>query len=235
MRESDEEFARERASRYLLGVAFMIARRRLHPGELLRCGSVGRRRRRDRVQRRQEPATTATAIPTASGGIDTIRQISSVVLTCAYLFGVHDPTLIVASLLYCVPYVVILVLAGFAAWGHRPAMPGPPRQMAMLIGEMGIGTAALPQGDVLLLGWLTNSTVVGYYTITLDGGHRAGGHRAGVRHDLPRAAAQERRRSVGGPEAAHHARASRRSSGDGAHHRHRSCCSRPRRHRWPRP
>ena len=72
-----------------------------------------------------------------------------------------------ASLFYCAPYAVIVALAGFAAYGHRPAMPGPPRQIAILIGEMGIGTSLYLQGDVLLLGWLTSSTVFGYYNITL--------------------------------------------------------------------
>ena len=43
-------------------------------------------------------------------------------------------------------------------------MPGPPRLIAALIGEM-LGTMAYLQGDVLLLGWLTNSTIVGYYTL----------------------------------------------------------------------
>jgi O-antigen/teichoic acid export membrane protein len=37
--------------------------------------------------------------------------------------------------------------------------------MAALTGEM-LGTAAYLQGDVLLLGALTNSTTVGYYTLT---------------------------------------------------------------------
>jgi O-antigen/teichoic acid export membrane protein len=44
-------------------------------------------------------------------------------------------------------------------------LPGPPRLMAALTGEM-LGTAAYLQGDVLLLGALTNSTTVGYYTLT---------------------------------------------------------------------
>jgi hypothetical protein len=49
--------------------------------------------------------------------------------------------------------------------GHRPTLPGSPRLIAGLAGEM-LGTALYLQGDVLLLGWLTNSEIVGYYSIT---------------------------------------------------------------------
>ena len=47
---------------------------------------------------------------------------------------------------------------------HRPAIPGPPRLIAALTGEM-LGTMAYLQADVLLLAWLTNTTIVGYYTL----------------------------------------------------------------------
>jgi O-antigen/teichoic acid export membrane protein len=166
MRESDEEFARERASRFLLGATLMVAGVVFIPvsyfvwfGLVVAGGEIA-----FNVVKSQD---TRDGHPDRVWRYDAIRQITSVVLTCGYLFGVHDPTLIVASLFYCAPYAVILVLAGFAAYGHRPAMPGPPRQIAILIGEMGIGTSLYLQGDVLLLGWLTSSTVVGYYNITL--------------------------------------------------------------------
>ena len=75
---------------------------------------------------------------------DAIRQTSSVVLVCAYLFAVDDPTLKVTSLLYCVPYAVILVLAGFAAVrGHRPGCRDRRGRWSILTGEM-LGTAAIP-------------------------------------------------------------------------------------------
>ena len=166
VRESDEEFARERASRYLLGATFMIAGAAFIPvsyfvwfGFVVAGGEI--------VFNVIKSQNNRDGHPDRVWRYDATRQTSSVLLTCAYLFGVHDPGLITASLLYCAPYFVILVLAGFAAWGHRPAMPGPVRQMAILIGEMGIGTALYLQGDVLLLGWLTNATEVGYYNISL--------------------------------------------------------------------
>jgi O-antigen/teichoic acid export membrane protein len=57
------------------------------------------------------------------------------------------------------------VLAGFTVRGHRPQWPGPLRTILVLSGEM-LGTAAFLQGDILLLGWLTDTTVVGYYNLT---------------------------------------------------------------------
>jgi len=165
MRESDEEFAAERVSRFLMGAVFIVAGAALTSvsyfvwfGLAVAGGEIVFNSLKSRSAREGHPDVVWRW--------DAIRQTSSVVLTCAYLFGVSDPSLQVASLLYCTPYLVILVLAGIVVRGHRPAMPGPVRQMAILIGEMG-GTVAYLQADVLLLGWLTNSTVVGYYNIPL--------------------------------------------------------------------
>jgi hypothetical protein len=97
--------------------------------------------------------------------MDTARQTTSVLAASGYLYVAHAPTLLTASLMYCTPYVMIVVLGGLAVRKHRPAIPGPPRLIAALSGEM-LGTAAYLQGDVLLLGWLTNSTIVGYYSLT---------------------------------------------------------------------
>jgi O-antigen/teichoic acid export membrane protein len=165
IRESDEEFAAERVSRFLMGAVFIVAGAALTSvsyfvwfGLAVAGGEI--------VFNSLKSRSARDGHPDVVWRLDAIRQTSSVVLTCAYLFGMSDPTLQVASLLYCAPYLVILVLAANAVRGHRPAMPGPVRQMAILIGEMG-GTVAYLQADVLLLGWLTNSTVVGYYNIPL--------------------------------------------------------------------
>lgn len=166
IRESEEEFNRERASRYLAGIALVVAGLALVPfnyflwfGLVMAGGEVVFNSLKSRAGRDGHPDLVWR--------YDAIRQTTSVVVVCAYLFAVDDPTLRTASFLYCTPYVVILVLAGLAVRGHRPAMPGPLRQMAYLSAEMGLGTAVYLQGDVLLLGFLTNSTVVGYYNITL--------------------------------------------------------------------
>jgi hypothetical protein len=86
-------------------------------------------------------------------------------LGCIYLFATDHPTLLGACLLYCAPYAVIIVITGFVVRGHRPLWPGSPRLIAVISGEM-LGTALYLQGDVLLLGWLTNSEIVGYYSLT---------------------------------------------------------------------
>jgi O-antigen/teichoic acid export membrane protein len=168
IRESDEDFNRERSSRYLVGVALVVAGLALLPFEHLYLLWFGL------VMAGSEMAFNSLKSRAARDGhpnlvwrYDAIRQTSSVALVCAYLFAVDDPTLKVTSLLYCTPYAVILVMAGVVARGHRPGLPGSLRQMTYLSAEMGLGTAAYLQGDVLLLGFLTDSTVVGYYNITL--------------------------------------------------------------------
>jgi hypothetical protein len=163
-RESEEDFVRERASRYLLGVALMVLGQVFLPinyiawfGITVAGGELCVGAYKARALREGNPHLTSR--------IDTSRQVSSVGLGIAYLFAVPHPTLFVASVAYLLPYVVILVLAGFTVRGHRPQWPGSPRLILILGGEM-LGTAAFLQGDVLLLGWLTNSEVVGYYTLT---------------------------------------------------------------------
>jgi O-antigen/teichoic acid export membrane protein len=107
--------------------------------------------------------------PDLTSRMDTTRQICSVGAASIYLITAHHPTLLGATLLFCAPYPVIAVLGGLRVWRHRPGIPGPPRLIAALTGEM-LGTAVYLQGDVLLLGYLTNSTVVGYYTLAITVG-----------------------------------------------------------------
>lgn len=167
-REPEEDFVRERASRYLLGVALMVIAQVFLPinyilwfGILAAGGELCVGAYKARALREGDPHRTSR--------IDTSRQIGSVVAGCAYLFGAHlissGPTLFGASIAYCIPYVVIAVLAAVTVRGHRPQWPGPIRTILVLSGEM-LGTAAFLQGDILLLGWLTDTTVVGYYNLT---------------------------------------------------------------------
>jgi hypothetical protein len=168
-REPEEDFVRERASRYLLGVALMVIAQVFLPinyilwfGILAAGGELCVGAYKARALREGDPHLTSR--------IDTSRQVGSVVAGCAYLFGAHlftasEPTLFGASVAYCIPYVVIAVLAAFTVRGHRPQWPGPIRTILVLSGEM-LGTAAFLQGDILLLGWLTDTTVVGYYNLT---------------------------------------------------------------------
>jgi hypothetical protein len=163
-REPEEDFLRERAGRYLLGVALMVLGQAFLPinyiawfGVTVAGGELCVGAYKARALREGNPHLTSR--------IDTSRQVGSVLLGCAVLFGMPHPTLFGASLAYCVPYLVIAVLAGITSRGHRPQWPGPPRLILILGGEM-LGTALFLQGDVLLLGWLTNSEIVGYYTLT---------------------------------------------------------------------
>ena len=163
-REPEEDFVRERAGRYLLGVALMVLGQAFLPinyiawfGITVAGGELCVGAYKARALREGNPHLTSR--------IDTSRQVGSVVLGTAYLFAVPHPTLFFASVAYCVPYLVIAVLSAVTVRGHRPQWPGPPRLILILAGEM-LGTALFLQGDVLLLGWLTNSEIVGYYTLT---------------------------------------------------------------------
>ena len=166
MRESEDRFLAERASRYLVGATLMAAGAALIPftfiGFLGLVVAGG-----DMVFNSYISRDIRDGHPDRVYKWSTSKQLAGVTLAATYLFTVHDPTLFGACALYCVPYVVILVLAGFSVLRHRPALPGSLRLMAILMGEMGFGTTLYLQGDVLLLGWLTNTTTVGYYNIAL--------------------------------------------------------------------
>ncbi|SEH91059.1 Membrane protein involved in the export of O-antigen and teichoic acid [Mycolicibacterium rutilum] len=164
IRESEERFLAERTTRYLLGVTLIATGLLLLPisyvagfGIIVAGGEITFNVVKSRLAR--------DGHPDKFWRMDTARQLVAVGLGATYLFVAPDPQLLTASLLWCVPYLVIIVLGARLVWGHRPGLPGSPRLMAALTGEM-LGTALYLQGDVLLLGALTNSTTVGYYTLT---------------------------------------------------------------------
>lgn len=166
IRESEDDFNADRTSRYLTGLATIVLGVAAMPfnylvwfGLVMAGGEMVFNSLKSRAVRDGHPDLVWR--------YDALRQTTSVVAVCAYLFAAAHPTLTVASLLYCAPYVAIVVMGGLAVRGQRPAMPGSLKQMALLSAEMGFGTAVYLQGDVLLLGFLTNSTVVGYYNISL--------------------------------------------------------------------
>ncbi len=165
IRESERRFVSERSLRVVIAVAMMVAGIAMFPvsyivwfglmasgGEMVFSALKSRRLRDghpDVVQR-----------------WDTIRQVAAVVLGGAYLFAVPDPSLEIASMIFVVPYLVVAVLAISTVWGTKPAFPGPPRIAAILFGE-NLAVALYLQGDVLLLGFLTDSTTVGYYSVAV--------------------------------------------------------------------
>lgn len=163
MRESEERFVAERASRFLVGLTLVAAGTALVGvsyiawfGLTVAGGEIAYKSFSSRLARDGKADRVWR--------LDSVRQVVSVALASVYLFGVDSPTLLGASALYVAPYYVILVLAGVAARGHRPQLPGPPRLTLALVGEM-LGTALYLQGDVLLLGVLTDSRTAGYYTL----------------------------------------------------------------------
>jgi hypothetical protein len=164
IRESEERFLRERATRFLVALTLMVLGVSLVGeiyfvgfGLIVAGGEIALNVVKSRSARDGHPDRVYR--------MDTARQFTGIGMGTAYLYLMPGATLLGASLAYCTPYAVIIVLAAFAAGRHRPGLPGPPRLMAALTGEM-LGTAAYLQGDVLLLGALTNSTTVGYYTLT---------------------------------------------------------------------
>jgi len=164
IRESEERFVRERVTRFLVALTLMVAGAALVGeiyfvgfGLIVAGGEIALNVVKSRSARDGHPDRVYR--------MDTARQFTGIGMGTAYLYLAPAPTLLGASLAYCTPYAVIIVLAALAAGRHRPGLPGPPRLMAALTGEM-LGTAAYLQGDVLLLGVLTNSTTVGYYTLT---------------------------------------------------------------------
>ena len=163
IRESEERFKTERTSRFLMASCLIALGLALIPfvyfigfGLMISGGESASNVVKSRMVRDGRPDRAYR--------IDMARQIASLLAGGGYLYIAHAPTLLTASLLYCLPYAVILVAGAVAVRKHRPALPGPPRLIAALTGEM-LGTTVYLQGDVLLLGFLTNSTIVGYYTL----------------------------------------------------------------------
>ncbi len=165
VRESEQHFRSEQMSRFLLGSALMV------------CGLVAVRVNvvaffglffagAEMVFKAYQSQHVRDGNPDIAWRLDTIRTVSSIVAGGAYLYGHPHPTVLGAAMFYCTPYAVVWVLCGLQVRGRRPGIPGPPRIIAALVGEM-LGTCLYLQGDVLLLGWLTNSTVVGYYSLTV--------------------------------------------------------------------
>jgi hypothetical protein len=164
IRESEEHFVAERTGRFLLGLILIALGVVLIPfvyfvgfGLIVAGGEKAINVLKSRLIRDGHPDKATR--------IDTARQFTAVGAGCLYLLAAHEPSLLVASLMYCTPYVVAVLASGFVVRKYRPALPGPPRLIAALTGEM-LGMMAYLQADVLLLAWLTNTTVVGYYTLT---------------------------------------------------------------------
>jgi O-antigen/teichoic acid export membrane protein len=163
IRESEERFVAERTARFLVALSLIAAGAALIPfvyfvgfGLIVAGG--------ENMFNVVKSRLTRDGHPDRAGRIDTVKQATSVLAGGMYLVVAHAPTLLVASLMYCTPYAAAVLIGAVVVRKCRPAIPGPPRLIAALTGEM-LGTMAYFQADVLFLAWLTDSTVVGYYTL----------------------------------------------------------------------
>jgi len=163
IRESEEHFLRERTMRYLIAVGLVAAGAATFDvnyvigfGLMVAGGEIAMNVVKSRSARDGHPDKVYR--------LDTARQFTSAGVGAVYLYTSAHPTLIHASLLYCTPYVLALLVGAKLAIGHRPAQPGPPRLIAALTGEM-LGTTLYLGGDVLLLGTLVDTKAAGYYQL----------------------------------------------------------------------
>jgi hypothetical protein len=163
IRESEEHFLRERTMRYLVAVGLVAAGAVTFDinyvigfGLMVAGGEIAMNVVKSQSARDGHPDKVYR--------LDTARQFTSAGIGAVYLYTSAHPTLIHASLLYCTPYVLALLVGAKLAVGHRPAQPGPPRLIAALTGEM-LGTTLYLGGDVLLLGTLVDTTAAGYYQL----------------------------------------------------------------------
>ncbi|MDR3663366.1 MAG: hypothetical protein P4L86_23770 [Mycobacterium sp.] len=163
IRESEEHFHRERTMRYLVAVVLVgtgLAAFQFNYvvgfGLMVAGGEIGLNVVKSQFARDGHPDKVYR--------FDTARQFSSAGIAAVYLYTAAHPTLTVATLVYCTPYVVIMLAGARLAIGHRPALPGPPKLIAALSGEM-LGTTLYLGGDVLLLGTLVDTKAAGYYQL----------------------------------------------------------------------
>lgn len=163
IRESESRFLSERSGRVLVGLTAMAAGVALIPVNYLAWfallvggGEIVFNAYKSRAFRDGDPHRVMR--------MDTIRQTTSIALGTGYLMLAPQPSLVGASLLYAAPYLVIACASIRMVWGVAPKAPGTPRIIAVLFTEH-LANAVYIQGDILLLGFLTNSDVAGYYSV----------------------------------------------------------------------
>lgn len=163
IRVTEREFLGERTTRVLAGAALIVAGLCLIPVSYIAWFAlvIGGG---ELVFNAYKSQALRDGRPDLTQRMDTARQATSIALATAYLFVVPAPTLVVASLLYAAPYFVIAVLSALRTRGAAPRVPGSWREMSMLFSE-NLANAVYIQGDVLLLGFLTDSTIAGYYSV----------------------------------------------------------------------
>ncbi|MCQ4120897.1 hypothetical protein [Rhodococcus tibetensis] len=163
VRVDDQRFQRERTARILVGGAVLVLAGVLTPAGYIAWFSLviagG-----EIVFNAFKSQAVRDGHPDVVMRMDTLRQGASIGLGATYLVSVEEPSLQLASLCYVAPYAVIIALTVPKIFAARPALPGGRREMSLLVFE-NFSNAVYVQGDVLLLGVLTDSTVAGYYSI----------------------------------------------------------------------
>lgn len=165
LRIDEESFERERCARvlfgvtiaalgvacyiewYIVGFAIVIA-----AGELLFNTYKSQFLRRGR--------------PDIAMRFEASRQLASVALGASYVFFAHDPLLSVVTLLYVVPYAVILLVNLAYVPGRRPAPPGGLKEISQLSSEA-FAAAVYGQGDLLVIGIIAGDRIAGMYSLAL--------------------------------------------------------------------
>ncbi|MFD7012384.1 lipopolysaccharide biosynthesis protein [Rhodococcus jostii] len=163
VRVDDQRFERERTARILVGGTVLVLAVALTPAGyiawfalVIAGGEIVFNAFKSQAVRDGHPDVVMR--------MDTLRQGASIALGATYLVGVEEPSLQLASLCYVAPYAVILALTVPKTFAAGPALPGDRREISLLVFE-NFSNAVYVQGDVLLLGVLTDSTVAGYYSI----------------------------------------------------------------------
>ncbi|NKX77394.1 hypothetical protein HGA01_07175 [Gordonia amicalis] len=189
IREAEDAFAAERVTRVLLGLGLMVVGALCLGAPYLvwfalsvAGGEIVFNAVKSRALRDGHPDRVMR--------FDTTRQFVSIALAIGYLQFAPSADLETASFCYLAPYVVIALHAATFAPRTRPGVPGSARLIAILFGEH-LANALYMQGDILLLGAVTDSDVAGYFAIAATVGWAAGQvgmSLAGTYHEQLRAA-----------------------------------------------
>ncbi|OFI37526.1 hypothetical protein BIU82_09395 [Arthrobacter sp. SW1] len=168
MREGESRFAAERTGRALVGAVLLLAGLAVF-GQFFVAGFALAVAGGEMLFNACKSRALRDGHPNIVMRLDTVRQTASIVVASAYLFLSQPllgsaPTLETACLVYLWPYAVVLVAAAVTTAGTRPGVPGKPRELLLFFVDALI-IALHMQGDILLLGILTDSTITGYYSV----------------------------------------------------------------------
>ncbi|MBS1896485.1 MULTISPECIES: hypothetical protein [unclassified Microbacterium] len=163
VRVSEEEFESERTLRALIGAGIAVLGGIAYPWSFL-LGFALLVAGLEMIFNAYKSEAMRAGMPARIMRVDAYRQISSIVLAGAYiLVAGHAATLPLACLIYLLPYLPVVLLTGRVCAGHRPRRFGHWREHAALVIDAVVLSFYL-QGDILLLGLLTDHAVVGVYS-----------------------------------------------------------------------